>query len=440
MDENKSQDLNNEEDVLKVLTSFTNEIEDVHIEEQDEINLEKEIINDDLGDDCLDDIEEDTLPTKKENKIVPIIGISALALCFGLIGGMIGFNMSSGKLTSMKSYKIEAVTTSDKNITTLNNVSDIVNNTMPSIVSITATSYESYDFGFSKQTIETPSSASGVIYAQADNELFIITNYHVIDGAESLSVSWFDGTTSKAEVVGSSISNEVALLKVNMNDIEPITKENIKIAVIGNSDKCTVGEGTIAIGNALGYGQTVTDGIISALNRDVYFSDGKTLNMMQTSAAINPGNSGGALLNAKGELIGINSAKYADTTVEGIGYAIPINKVIEVISNILEGKPEESTENGVKLGIVGYDITSQMSEIYNIPVGVCIQSVEDKSIASKFKLEPGDIITKVNKIPINSISQLKSMLEGLQKEDTIELTIQRPTDETYNEITIDVTF
>ncbi len=311
---------------------------------------------------------------------------------------------------------------------------------MPSIVSITATTYESYDFGVSKQTIETPSSASGVIYAQAENELFIITNHHVIEGAENLTVSWFDGTTSPAEVVGSSKTNEIALLKVNMKDMEPITKENIKIAVIGDSEKCIVGEGTIAIGNALGYGQTVTDGIISALNRDVYFSDGTILNMIQTSAAINPGNSGGALLNAKGELIGINSAKYADTNVEGIGYAIPINKVTEVISNILEGNPEETTEKGVKLGIIGYDITEQMSEIYKMPIGVCIQSLEENSVASKFKLKSGDIITKVNKIPISSMTQLKSILESLQKGDTLELTIQRQVEESFDEVIINVTF
>ena len=349
-------------------------------------------------------------------------------------------NMSSGKLTTMKNYEIKSTTVSEKNVSNLNNVSDIVSNSMPSIVSITATTYESYDFGVSKQTIETPSSASGVIYAQAENELFIITNHHVIEGAENLTVSWFDGTTSPAEVVGSSKTNEIALLKVNMKDMEPITKENIKIAVIGDSEKCIVGEGTIAIGNALGYGQTVTDGIISALNRDVYFSDGTILNMIQTSAAINPGNSGGALLNAKGELIGINSAKYADTNVEGIGYAIPINKVTEVISNILEGNPEETTEKGVKLGIIGYDITEQMSEIYKMPIGVCIQSLEENSVASKFKLKSGDIITKVNKIPISSMTQLKSILESLQKGDTLELTIQRQVEESFDEVIINVTF
>lgn len=427
--------MDEEKEELKI--SLEEELEEQNTEGLD---IEDSQNLDDFYDMDEENFEQYSTPNKNKSKIIPAIGISALSLCFGIIGGMLGFNMSSGKLTTMKNYEIKSTTVSEKNVSNLNNVSDIVSNSMPSIVSITATTYESYDFGVSKQTIETPSSASGVIYAQAENELFIITNHHVIEGAENLTVSWFDGTTSPAEVVGSSKTNEIALLKVNMKDMEPITKENIKIAVIGDSEKCIVGEGTIAIGNALGYGQTVTDGIISALNRDVYFSDGTILNMIQTSAAINPGNSGGALLNAKGELIGINSAKYADTNVEGIGYAIPINKVTEVISNILEGNPEETTEKGVKLGIIGYDITEQMSEIYKMPTGVCIQSLEENSVASKFKLKSGDIITKVNKIPISSMTQLKSILESLQKGDTLELTIQRQVEESFDEVIINVTF
>ena len=379
----------------------------------------------------------------KQNNFLKIIGVSLLAACFGLVGGFIGSNLdvSNPSEISIKNYKVDPVIISQDMVDDLNNVSDIVENTMPSIVSITSTiKTNDYYYGFPFQSQETPSSGSGVIYSQAEDSILVITNFHVIQNATSVTVGWVDGTNSPATVQGYDANNDLALLKVNLTDIHKTTIEKLKIAVIGDSEKCKVGEGTIAIGNALGYGQTVTDGIVSALNRTVTFSDGVSMNMLQTSAAINPGNSGGALLNGRGELIGINSAKYSDTAVEGIGYAIPVNTVIEVISNILEGKETPVQSQGVLLGITAFDIDSQMAQAYNMPIGICIQFVDIDSTAEKFGLMPGDIITHLNDSAISSIAELKAFLTNLEYGDSIKLNIQRPTGSEYQQKTIIITF
>lgn len=371
-----------------------------------------------------------------------VIGISALAACCGLFGGVFAtkiYEKSPVYTQPMINYAISPTTISGTNVKTLNDVSEIVADTMPSIVSIV--SMKEYEYGYGpNETFTSPASGSGVIYSETDSDLFIVTNYHVVQDTSGLTIGWFDGTTSEGVVQGYSAQDDLALVKVSKDEIPESTIKNLKIAVLGNSDECEVGQGTIAIGNALGYGQTVTDGIVSALNREVFFDDGSSMFMMQTSAAINPGNSGGALLNARGELIGINAAKYTDTTVEGIGYAIPVNHVVSTVEDIVSGKIEtEEKQPSVQLGIKGYDVTSQMSELYDMPAGICIQSVIPDSPAEAAGLTPGDIITKINNIPLQSIQQLKSILQGLSSGDEIEISIKRPDGEDYIELSLDVT-
>lgn len=379
---------------------------------------------------------------KTRNKTLASIGLALLVFCSAATGGFLGLKIAVNQQTTknMEQYKISTVELSNKEVEGLNDVSGIVSEVMPSIVSITSISEIEYGFGWNTETYESPSSGSGVIYSKTDSDLFIITNYHVIEDASSVSVGWFDGTTSKAEVYGYSENDDLALVKVSLKDIPDVTASNLKIAVFGDSDKLQVGEGTIAIGNALGYGSTVTDGIISALNREVTYEDGHSMYMIQTNAAINPGNSGGALLNSKGEIIGINSAKLSDTSVEGMGYAIPSNTVCDIAKSILEGTLTENTNEPITLGISGYDVTESMARIYNMPMGVCIQEVEPGTPADNAKLMAGDIITGVNDLRITSMTQLKSILEGLESGDTITVKVQRQVDGAYSEQTLTVNF
>lgn len=370
-----------------------------------------------------------------------VVGLAAVMFGASLGGGFLGLKLAMKYQTvkNLEQYKVSIVDTLNNKVNDLTDVSDIVEEVMPSIVSITSMTQMQHGFGWNLETYETPSSGSGVIYSKSDGDLFIVTNYHVIANSSSLSVGWFDGTTSKAEIVGYSEVNDLALVKVHLSDITEKTVSNLKIAVFGDSDKCKVGEGTIAIGNAMGYGQTVTEGIVSALNRELKFEDGRSMYMLQTSAAINPGNSGGALLNARGEIIGINSAKLADATIEGMGYAIPSNTVNQVVNNILEGKPIEET-GPVTLGIKGYDVNDSMANIYKMPKGVCIQEITPETPAEKAKLMPGDIITGINDIPVTSIVQLKSMLEGIERGSSINLKIQRQENDSYTEKIVTIKF
>ncbi len=438
---------NNEND------SALNDEEKVKRTELEEENLapcdEEETLNDAVKKNVneTENTQEDTSSDVNSNNTLnkkytwSIIGLAAVMIGASLGGGFLGLKlaMKYQVTKNLEQYKVSVVDTFSNKVDDLTDVSNIVEEVMPSIVSITSMTQMQHGFGWNIETYETPSSGSGVIYSKSDSDLFIVTNYHVIANSSSLSVGWFDGTTSKAEIVGYSEANDLALVKVHLSDITEKTVSNLKIAVFGDSDKCKVGEGTIAIGNAMGYGQTVTEGIVSALNRELKFEDGRSMYMLQTSAAINPGNSGGALLNAKGEIIGINSAKLADATIEGMGYAIPSNIVNKVINNILEGKPIEET-GPVTLGIKGYDVNDSMVNIYKMPKGVCIQEVMPKSPAEAAKLMPGDIITGINDIPVTSIVQLKSMLEGIEKGSSVKLTIQRQENDAYAEQTITISF
>ena len=326
----------------------------------------------------------------------------------------------------------------------LTDVSAIAEEAMPSIVAITnigTITYQGY-FGQS-QTYESESCGSGIIISQDDQYIYIATNNHVVSGADTLTVQFVDGTSVNCELQGTDASDDLAVVKVEKGSVEQDTLNQIKVATIGDSESLKVGEATIAIGNALGYGQSVTTGIVSALGRTVTVSDGSystitNTNLIQTDAAINPGNSGGALLNAKGEVIGINSAKYSDTSVEGIGYAIPINDAMEIVDQLIQYGEVTSSQTAY-LGIQGTDVSSSMSQAYGMPVGVYVYSVISGTGAEAAGIRQGDIITELDGKEITTMNGLKKELENYEAGDVVTLTVERIQNNGYEAQQIAVT-
>ena len=319
-----------------------------------------------------------------------------------------------------------------------NDVSSIVEQTMPAVVAITctseATNYYSL-FGNSQQQ-EQQSSGTGFIIGQSNSELLIATNNHVIDGAKTISVQFIDEQVYEASVKGKDSSNDLAVVAVKLKKIKKSTMNKIKIADVGDSDSLKVGEMAVAIGNSLGYGQSVTVGYISAKNREITETsetDGSTnsIKAIQTDAAINPGNSGGPLINLKGEVIGINSAKIADSSVEGVGYAIPISQATPIIDE-LKDKEELSDSQKGYLGLSGRTVGSEASS-YNIPSGVYVAEVSKGGAAEEGGIKVGDIITAINNQDVRSIESLKEKANGYRKGTEVELTIQRSDNGTYKE-------
>ena len=269
--------------------------------------------------------------------------------------------------------------------------------------------------------------------------MYIVTNNHVVADSQQISVTFNDGSSASAEIKGYDVRADIAVLTVDMNDLSDETKAAVKIAVLGDSDKLLPGNGAIAIGNALGYGQSTTTGTISAVNREVQTEDG-AMNVIQTDAAINPGNSGGALLNTKGEVIGINTMKSAESNVEGMGFAIPINSALETINDIVSGKLINRTaENTACLGITGATIDDQMASIYNWPVGVMVALVLPESAAENAGIEAGYIITGFNDQEIKKMEELQDMLEDFNPGDKISLNVKIPKGNgVYEDQTIEV--
>ena len=381
----------------------------------------------------------------------------ALALVFGLVSGivMVGVQYAAqpllGKNQTSGAYGQPILSeNTDKDIspTLISNtyvavdVSDIVEEVMPSIVAITNISETEYRSFWGSQTYESTSAGSGIIVSRDDEYLYIATNNHVIDGAKSLTVTFVNDATVSAEVKGSDPSIDLAVVKVALNNIESSTMDEIKIATLGDSDSLRVGEASIAIGNALGYGQSVTMGVISAKDRVVTVSDstsgtGYTAELIQTDAAINPGNSGGALLNARGEVIGINSVKYADTDVEGIGYAIPMSTAAPIIKELIT-KEKVDASNSSYLGIGGVDVTNEVSMTYNMPTGVYVAQVFENTAAEKYGIIPGDIITKFDGKEITSMDSLTTTLQYYAAGSTVEITVMRAHNGQYQEQTLEV--
>ncbi len=339
------------------------------------------------------------------------------------------------KYTETTSSNIEGVYITD--------VSEVVENVMPSIVAITSkTLISSGRFGpsFFREDQYSEGAGSGIIVSKSDKELMILTNNHVVEGANELSVQFINEKSYDAKVVGTSERKDIAIISVSLNDIDSDTLNEIRIASLGDSNKLKVGNGIIAIGNALGYGQSVTTGVVSALNREVSI-DNYTNKMIQLDAAINGGNSGGALLNSSGEVVGINSAKYSSSassssaSVEGMGFAIPISDVSELITTLMNGENDE----GVTLGIEGYIIDDSTSRYYNMPTGFYISKITSGSSADESELEIGNIITKIEDNTVTSLSDLQEVLNKLNKGDKVKLTVSYISNREYKEKDITVT-
>ena len=399
-------------------------------------------------------------PPKKHHKCPRWAKLAGSAVAFGVIASctFMGVNAVAGKYfgtnttqqtsnskatTSKNSDSSSTLKLSQSSSTVTSDVSDIVNNAMPSVVAITNMSVQEVQsyFGGTQQQ-ESTSCGSGIIIGKNDSELLIVTNNHVVEGAETLTVSFANETSVEASIKGTDSSKDLAVVAVPLDSIDDDTMNAISIITLGDSDKLQVGEPVIAIGNALGYGQSVTTGIVSALDRNLDM-EGFDSKLIQTDAAINPGNSGGALLNANGELIGINTAKVNANAVEGMGYAIPISDATSVIENLMNRETRtkvDESEQGF-LGIEGYDVTSEKAEMYSIPTGVFVRSVEDGSAADKAGITAECIITKFDGITIDSMSTLQSQMQYFKAGDKVEVVIEVPNKSgtKYEEKTVTVT-
>ena len=400
---------------------------------------------------------------------------ASISLCAVLAGGLAagtytGVNYLTGYEQSVQAASKEQITLlkSDKESDDSDSkeestakgsldVSDIVEETMPSIVSITTKSVEEVQsyygmFGqygaYSPEQREVQGSGSGIIIGKNDTELLIATNYHVVDGAETLSVGFCDSTACEAKVKGYDSEKDLAVVAVSLDDIDSDTMDAISIATIGNSDNLKVGEQVVAIGNALGYGQSVTTGIVSAKNRQLnsddtvgdYDSDSNSAtNLIQTDAAINPGNSGGALLNMNGEVVGINSAKLASTEVEGIGYAIAISDVTDTIESLMNEETRDKVEDHGVLGITVQTVDSAVTEAYGVPEGVLVREVTEGGAADDAGIEARSIITKFAGKTVTIKEQLVDFLSYYEPGEDVELTIEVPDGKEYKEETVTVT-
>ncbi len=325
--------------------------------------------------------------------------------------------------------------------TVVSDVSDVVKEVMPAIVSINNHYTETMSYFGQSMTSEADASGSGIIVGQNDMELLIVTNYHVISGADKLTVQFVEGSESEALVKGMDSDMDLAVIAVPLEEIKSSTLQKIAVATLGDSDALTVGEPAIAIGNSLGYGQSVTTGVISALNRDIELSDGSSGTFIQTDAAINPGNSGGALLNIKGEVIGINSNKIGGSVVEGMGYAIPISAANPIIADLMlkETKNKVAEEERGYLGISGISVTAEVSETYGMPEGVYISQVYENTAAAEAGLQKGDIITEFDGDKISSMDELQRELEFYAKGDTVDITVMTASIGGYRSRTVSLT-
>ena len=320
-------------------------------------------------------------------------------------------------------------------------VSQVVKEVMPAIVSINNHYTEKMSYFGQTMTSEADASGSGIIVGQNDTELLIVSNYHVIADSDELTVQFVEGSEAKASIKGTDPDMDLAVIAVPIGDVSGSTLQEIAVATLGNSDTLTVGEPAIAIGNSLGYGQSVTTGVISALNRSIQLSDGTDGTFIQTDAAINPGNSGGALLNMKGEVVGINSNKIGGSAVEGMGYAIPISAASPIIAELMlkETKNKVAEEERGYLGISGISVTQEVSEAYGMPEGVYISQVYENTAAAAAGLRKGDIIVEFDGDKISSMDTLQKALEFYAKGDVVDVTVMSPGIGGYESRTVELT-
>lgn len=378
--------------------------------------------------------EQNQEPKKKEKKKMPkLIKVISLALVFGIVASVAfqATNLVADRfLGTTENREVKSVDNTkisqSTGETAKSDIASIAEEVMPSVVSITNLSVQQVQSFFGGiQEQESKSVGSGIIISQNDSELLIITNNHVVEGNETLTVSFVDEESVEAQVKGTDAAKDLAVIAVQTKEIKDTTMDQIKVAALGNSDQLQVGESVIAIGNALGYGQSVTSGIVSATGREL---DGIDEKLIQTDAAINPGNSGGALLNANGEVVGINTAKVATDTVEGMGYAIPISSVSDIIENLMnqETKTKVSEAEQGQLGIQGVDVTADSSEMYNMPTGVYVSEVIDGGGAKKAGITKGSAITGINGTSIDGMQALKEQLQYYRAGETVKITVATP--------------
>lgn len=384
-------------------------------------------------------------------------GVVAAAVVFGLVAGIVfqGVRYGSDKLLGKDSQitteqSAEGSTennapqlkqASSDTTSTVYDVATVAQKVMSSIVSITGTYVTTYDYWFNSYQQESTGAGSGIIIGKDDQYLYLATNYHVVQNAKSLSVTFVDGKSADATVKGYVENNDIAVVTVKLSDISDDTLNEIKEIQVGSSDDLAVGDPCVAIGNALGYGQSVTVGYISALNREISASD-ETVKVLQTDAAINPGNSGGALVNMQGELIGINTAKYSDTSVEGMGYALPISDVQDIINDLIAGKNvsnDGTTSGQAYLGISAQTITSQYAQLLNMPEGVYISSVEQGSAAEECGLQSGDIICSLDGEDIADMETFHDKIVACNPGDKVTIVYYRNNNGNYEKQTATAT-
>ncbi len=397
------------------------------------------------------------MPGKKSSMAAKAAGITAAALLFGTVAGgtMFGVNTAGEFLRDKYAPKEETRVTLETakapeakesaipaSTALMTDVSSIVKSAMPSVVAITNTMIlEQRSWFGPSQRYEVPSSGSGIIVGQNDNELLIVTNNHVVEDSKELSVTFINDTTVSAAIKGTDSESDLAIIAIPLSEIDSETMGEIKVATMGDSDALEVGQGVIAIGNALGYGQSVTVGYVSAINREVKSQDSTSRNLLQTDAAINPGNSGGALLNMRGEVIGINAAKYSSTEVEGMGYAIPISKAKDIIDDLMNRKTRVELDVNKQgyLGIQAVNIDDTTVAMYGMPKGVYVYKIMEGGAAANSGLREKDIITKFDGQTIRSKTDLQEMLTYYEGGSVVTLTVYSLENGEYVERTVEVT-
>ena len=403
------------------------------------------------------------VPPKKKNTFGKVVAaVAIVALLVAGIGAsyyavsnrsLIAEKVSEAQVEEETTQQVAEETTTEKEATVktttvtaetkavVTDVTAVVQEVMPAMVIIHNNYTQSANYFGYIQTQEATASGSGIIVGENDSELLIATNYHVIEGADSLEVIFNDDSSIEAVVKGTNSDMDLAVIAVMLDDISSETLDSIKVATLGDSEQLVLGEPAIAIGNALGYGQSVTTGVISALNRSVELDDGTTKEFIQTDAAINPGNSGGALLNLQGEVIGINSNKIGGDTVEGMGYAIPISAAKPIIEKLMneETKIKVSDEERGYIGISGVSVTSEVSQVYGLPQGVYVAEVANGGGAQSAGIEKGDVIVGFDGEEITSMDDLQTRLQYYSKGTAVTVTIMRQNGSEYIEKTFDVT-
>lgn len=401
--------------------------------------------------------EKEFKPKKKKS-----MGFLGKALVAGLVFGLVSFGTiyTASQLFPIKTEetKIESPSTqATATLTTSSNltaedyqVAQVVKEVMPAVVSINCTTTTVYNSFFGQQEYDATSAGTGIIVGSNDTELLIATNNHVVNGANAIQIAFDDETTATAVLKGSSSDVDLAVVAVKWADLNEETKSAIKIATLGDSENLIVGEPAIAIGNSLGYGQSVTYGIVSALNREVTVTTDDsygygnyqeiTSELIQTDAAINPGNSGGPLLNSRGEVIGINSVKYSSEEVEGMGYAIPISEALPILEELMNRKTKEKVDEDEAsyLGITGTNVTSDAAMIYGMPAGVFVAQVVSDGPAEKAGIKRGDIISEMDGTSISSMDELTEELTYHAAGSTVEVIVNRNNNGEYEEITLEV--